>query len=170
MRASHLSRISFTVLLFSGVAAADPPVIGTQCELNFRFDSSALSTTARGDLARVAGVANDHPELLIVLDGNADSVGQGTYNMGLSIRRAEAVRAELVALGVDEDRVVVAAYGEDGKRRQTFADDRRVTVWTTRDSVQSVIGRTFKGRGTAVKWHKPMTVAELRSTIPLAQR
>lgn len=170
MRTQHISRILFTILLFSGIAAADPPAIGTQCELEFRFDSAALPPTARSALERVAMVASDHPELLIILDGNADAVGSSAYNMGLSVRRAQAVRTELVSLGVDEDRVVVAAYGEDAKRRQTFAEDRRVTVWTTHDSVQTVIGRTFNERGTAVKWHKPMTVAELRSRIPLAQR
>jgi outer membrane protein OmpA-like peptidoglycan-associated protein len=170
MRAQHISRILFAVLLSSGVAAADPPIIGTQCELKFHFDSSALPPAAREDLARVAELALGHPELLIILDGNADSVGSVTYNMGLSIRRAAAVRTELVNLGVDESRIVLAAFGEDGKRRQTFAGDRRVTVWTTRASVQSIIGRTFKGHGTAVKWHKPMTVAELRSSVPIARR
>ena len=159
--------------LFSSVAIADDTadITGPQCDVNFMFDSSALPITAPGDLAHVASLSLDHPELRLVLDGNTDPIGTFAYNAGLSVRRADAVRVQLVALGVDNDKILIAAYGENAARRATYADDRRVTVWTTRQSIAAVIGHTFAGHGIAVKWNKPLTQEEVEmSSQPMAAR
>jgi outer membrane protein OmpA-like peptidoglycan-associated protein len=163
---------TLTALIGGGVAMGETDrTSGTQAELKFKFDSSALPTNAGDALHRVAALSMAHPELRIVLDGNADPIGTAEYNVGLSIRRAEAVRDQLVGLGVDRDKIIVSAYGKDAPRRATYADDRRVTVWTTRNSVASVIDHTFAYRGTAVTWEKPMTTAQIASpSEPVASR
>lgn len=160
--------LALSALLCGGVATAGE-ASNTPCELKFGFDSSALPANAQVELTRVAYRALSHSEL-IVLDGNADSTGDTTYNVGLSIRRSEAVRDRLISLGVDPGKIIVTAFGEDGTRRATFADDRRVTVWTTRESVASVIASTFAGRGTAIRWDRPLTVAQIATTTPVATR
>jgi outer membrane protein OmpA-like peptidoglycan-associated protein len=170
MRTKYTLLLTLSALLSGGVVAADDATSGIQCELKFRFDSSVLPSNAQELLAPVASRSFAHPDLRIVLDGNTDPIGTAAYNTGLSIRRAEAVRSQLVALGVDDSKIIIAAYGEDGPRRARFADDRRVTVWTTAQSVASVIARTFDGRGTAVKWQKPMTMAQIEMTVPVASR
>ena len=92
-------------------------------------------------------------------------------NVGLSLRRSEAVRSQLISLGVDPGKIIIAAFGEDSLRRNSFADDRRVTIWTTRESVASVIALTFAGHGTAVRWDKPLSVAQIAaSSTPIAAR
>ena len=78
----------------------------------------------------------------------------------LSVRRAESVRSELVAMGVDADRIVLAIYGEDALKRTTHALDRRVTVWTTQDPLHAIVDHSLV-RGTAVLWGEPVTYAEL---------
>jgi hypothetical protein len=168
MRTKHTLLVTLGALLVGGAAAAD--ATGTQCELKFKFDSSVLPSNAEAELGRVAALTWHHPDVKIVLDGNTDPIGAPTYNVGLSIRRAQAVRAQLVTMGVDDSRIILVAYGEDGSRRASFADDRRVTVWTTREAVASVISRTFDGRGTAVKWQKPLTVAQIEMAEPVAIR
>ena len=44
--------------------------------------------------------------------GHTDSMGSDKYNMGLSLRRAEAVRNYLVDKGIPAERLTVKAYGE----------------------------------------------------------
>ena len=163
MKIKHsLLATALTVLLGgSGAMAESDHSTGNQCELKFAFDSSALPLNANAELDRVIALSMAHPDLLIVLDGNADPIGSEAYNVGLSLRRAEAVRSDLIELGMDKDRIVIASYGKDGAPRATYADDRRVTVWTTRQSIASVIDHTFSGRGTSVNWNKPLTTAQI---------
>jgi len=112
-------------------------------------------------LGKVVEFASANPDTRIVLDGHCDPVGASDYNVKLAIRRAESVRAELERMGLPKDRIVFAIYGEDGARRATHADDRRVTIWSNREPIAAVIDHTFAGKGEAVTWEQPMTVAEI---------
>jgi outer membrane protein OmpA-like peptidoglycan-associated protein len=164
MKIKHTLLTTALAALLGGtgaVADSSSNTVGDQCELKFAFDSSALPLNANAELERVIALSMAHPDLLIVLDGHADPVGTAVYNVGLSIRRAEAVRSDLIELGMDKDRIVIASYGKDGAPRATHAEDRRVTIRTTRDSLASVIDYTFTGHGTSVNWHKPLTTAQI---------
>ena len=57
----------------------------------------------------------------ISLVGSADRTGSPAYNEKLSARRADAVRAELVRLGVPADAIAIRAEGENAPHRR----DRR---------------------------------------------
>ncbi len=139
-------------------------------EVKFGFDSAALPGGA-ASLQDAVAFAAAHPGARIVLDAHCDPIGTASYNVGLAIRRAEAVRAQLTASGVPEDQIVFAIYGKDGERRASYADDRRVTLWPTRDSIAAVIEHTLAGRGTAVTWTRPLTTAQIESTPePVASR
>jgi outer membrane protein OmpA-like peptidoglycan-associated protein len=161
------------VALLAGPAAANhtqPVGSGAIGELHFRFDSAALMDNAPGVLDKVAAFASANPDSKIVLDAHCDPVGASTYNVKLAIRRAESVRERLKTMGVPEDRVVFAVYGEDGAKRATYAEDRRVTIWSTREPLAAVIDRTFAGKGEAVTWQQPMTVAQIEGTDQVATR
>ena len=91
--------------------------------------------------------------------------------MALAIRRAESVRRQLTARGVPGEQIVLAIYGKDGPHRATYAEDRRVTVWSTREPLASVISTTFGHQGSAVRWQKPLTVAQVQAAPePVASR
>jgi hypothetical protein len=143
---------------------------GTLGEVKFRFDSAALQADAPPALDRVATFASAHPDAKIVLDAHTDPIGTEDYNVQLAIRRAESVRKQLTTMGVGEDQIVFAIYGEDGQRRATYADDRRVTISSTREPLAMVIDRTFAGHGTAVTWQRPLSVAQIEGTTPVASR
>jgi outer membrane protein OmpA-like peptidoglycan-associated protein len=152
------------VATLAGPAAAqEAPAIrsGALGELHFRFDSADLMSESPSVLGKVVEFASANPDTRIVLDGHCDPVGAADYNVRLAIRRAESVRAELERMGLPKDRIVFAVYGEDGARRATHADDRRVTIWSTREPLAAVIDHTFARKGEAVTWEQPLTVAEI---------
>lgn len=140
-------------------------------EVKFRFDSAALPANAPRLLDGAARFATAHPGHRIVLDAHCDPVGTSPYNVALAIRRAESVRAQLVARGVPADQIVLAVYGEDGTRRASYAEDRRVTLWPTREPLAAVIDHTLAGKGTAVTWNRPLTTAQVEAAPqPVASR
>ena len=58
-----------------------------------------------------AMIAN--PTMVIEIAGHTDDVGEGTDNLLLSQKRAEAVREYLISRGIDEIRLNAKGYGED---------------------------------------------------------
>jgi outer membrane protein OmpA-like peptidoglycan-associated protein len=145
-------------LLTGGVAIANTDV-------NFKFDSSELPATAGPALQNLANDAMKHSDQRIVLDGHADHTGASDYNVGLSLRRAEAVRDKLVSLGVESERIVISAFGEDSVAA------RRVSAKMTSDSIADVVDASFARNGTSVTWERPMTTAQLEQpSAPVASR
>jgi OmpA family protein len=119
-------------------------------EVFFAFDSSKIPELDTVALAKVASWAHDHPDAKIVLDGNADVVGTKQYNAVLAAKRATAVSCELIQLGVPKDRIVVVSYGEMAPRRATHAEDRRVTIRSTDESVATIVKESLSNNGVAV--------------------
>lgn len=81
-------------------------------DVNFKFDSDKLLPMAESILSqavedlRLAG----YPFTLI--DGHTDSTGPDAYNIKLSERRAQSVKAFLIDKGVPADTLMTAAFGE----------------------------------------------------------
>jgi hypothetical protein len=162
--ATILATVAFGTTAFAGNETA--------AEVHFDFDSAKLPSTATDTLAGVMAAAKANPDARIVLDAHCDPVGTSPYNVRLAIMRAEAVRYGLMADGVDPQRIVFSVYGEDGARRATHADDRRVGITLTTEPIATVIDQTFDGHGTAVTWQRPMTLAQVQAPAraPIATR
>lgn len=67
----------------------------------FAFDSARLSPAADGDLEEVAALVREQARGAVRVEGHTDSVGDESYNLRLSERRAEAVRDALARLLTD---------------------------------------------------------------------
>jgi OOP family OmpA-OmpF porin len=78
----------------------------------FDWDSAALTPEALGILETAAENAQTAGTARLEATGHADRSGPEDYNMGLSERRAEAVRDELVRLGIPADRIFIFWRGE----------------------------------------------------------
>ncbi len=82
-------------------------------DVNFDFDKRALNDLGTGQAHRIAKLLGDGGgELHVVLQGHADYIGTDAYNEKLGMDRAEAVRQELIALGVSSQRLSTVTFGE----------------------------------------------------------
>jgi peptidoglycan-associated lipoprotein len=79
----------------------------------FGLDSSDLDTGGRAVAATNAEVLRRFPTWIITIEGHCDERGTAEYNLALGERRAEAVRAYLVSLGIAADRVRTVSYGKE---------------------------------------------------------
>lgn len=105
--------------------------------VKFEFDSAILTQEARRILDRVSETLVAYPEINVELEGHTDNIGTAAYNLGLSERRAIAVKEYLVGRGIAANRMVPVGYGltqpiadngsEDGRE-----ENRRVEL-TVRD-------------------------------------
>lgn len=78
----------------------------------FFGDSSAdLGSSARTVLGAQARWLKQNPDVLVIVEGHADEQGTDGANTDVALRRAEAVRARLVELGIDMRRVAVETRG-----------------------------------------------------------
>lgn len=78
----------------------------------FAHDSADLSAQARTSLNHTVAVALERPKLNVHITAHTDRSGSSAYNMALSRRRAEAIRDELVRLGVPTQRIKLEWRGE----------------------------------------------------------
>jgi outer membrane protein OmpA-like peptidoglycan-associated protein len=81
-------------------------------DVTFDTNSAEVRPALYSEIDRIAGVLNQYPNTLIRVEGHTDSRGSDEYNMALSKRRAESVKALLVQRGVAENRIEVVGYGK----------------------------------------------------------
>jgi outer membrane protein OmpA-like peptidoglycan-associated protein len=100
--------------------------------VRFDYDSAHLTPTALASLDEATRILRQHPDVIVEVDGYADSRGSDAYNVALSQRRAQAVRGYLVENGVT-NRLTVQGYGEsqpvaDNSTDAGRARNRRVVL------------------------------------------
>ncbi|MFN2349775.1 MAG: OmpA family protein [Thioalkalivibrio sp.] len=77
----------------------------------FAFDSADLSPEGRTELDRLARDVRNMDAERIMITGHTDRLGSAAYNQQLSEQRAQAVRAYLVSLGMDANRLQATGRG-----------------------------------------------------------
>ena len=82
-------------------------------DVNFEFDSAALSDRAREILEHHADVMSRYPGLTILIEGHCDERGTVDYNLALGERRATAVFNYLSTLGAETSRMKTISYGKE---------------------------------------------------------
>jgi len=103
-------------------------------DLLFEFNRSELRQNARLGLMKLGMLIDRNPEMYCILEGHSDLFGTDSYNLGLSRKRAQAVKNWLVSsLGLDSSHIIVRAYGRskpkvlEGDQNQQ-AINRRVDI------------------------------------------
>lgn len=80
--------------------------------VNFDFDSRKLNDLGKGRTKQIGELLKKSGSVRVVLQGHTDFIGTEQYNQKLGMDRAEAVRQELVSLGVTPDRLATVSFGE----------------------------------------------------------
>ncbi|TMH24291.1 MAG: OmpA family protein [Betaproteobacteria bacterium] len=101
------------------VAPPPPPApapkaekITTASTVNFDFDRYVIRPDARSKLDDLVGKLRSVNLEVIIAVGHADRIGSDAYNMKLSVRRADSVKAYLVSKGIAASRIYTEGKGE----------------------------------------------------------
>ncbi|HQN80209.1 MAG TPA: OmpA family protein [Kiritimatiellia bacterium] len=101
--------------LDAGLVRTDDPVIAAgQFEaVYFEYDSPQLNPSEQGKISAVVAYLQSNPTHGVIIEGHCDERGSNEYNVALGERRALAVRAAMIAAGIDSARVQTRSYGEE---------------------------------------------------------
>ena len=98
---------------------------------NFDYNKATIKPESMGELNRIVTMMNQHPELKFEIGGHTDADGDAAYNLKLSQQRADAVKAQLISMGIDASKLTSKGYGKtkpiaDNSTDEGKANNRRV--------------------------------------------
>jgi len=113
------------------IPAAVKKFTGVIKGINFKTNSDVILKSSNKTLDRAVKILTTYPDLKMEISGHTDDVGDRDYNVDLSQRRADSVKAYFVGKGIDESRLVAKGYGPDApliakKSKAARAKNRRV--------------------------------------------
>jgi len=118
-----------------GGAAAKPRYrnLSLASSATFELSGSTLSADGKSAVAALLADFNQNEIESIVVEGYTDNTGDASFNQQLSEKRAQAVKDELIANGVDENIIKAVGHGEampiaDNDTREGRMKNRRVEI------------------------------------------
>jgi len=87
-------------------------IVLTLGDILFATGKSNLMPGAMRTIDKLSDFLKKYPKRNILIEGHTDSVGSDVFNLGLSQRRADAVKATLISSGIDSARIQTKGYGE----------------------------------------------------------
>ncbi|MDG0816924.1 peptidoglycan-associated lipoprotein Pal [Bdellovibrio svalbardensis] len=98
--------------------------------VHFGYDKSSLDASAKKEIAQNVEWMKKNSGAKVQIEGHCDSRGTIEYNVALGERRANAVKAYMVSLGVAADRLSTISYGKEkpveaGDSEAAWAKNRR---------------------------------------------
>lgn len=116
------------------VAVQDEIASSIHLNIHFAANQSIIKPQYRSEIVRAAEFLRQYPDMMIVVEGHTDSMGDEKYNQILSQRRANAVRQALIdGYGINQQRIMAIGYGEsrpiaNNSTQEGRQQNRRVTV------------------------------------------
>jgi outer membrane protein OmpA-like peptidoglycan-associated protein len=85
----------------------------------FDFDKSNLTAEAQAVVSEAVNAVKAGGNVHVLVTGHTDTVGSHAYNQGLSERRAAAVKAEMIRLGMSDGQIATVGRSFDEPMVQT---------------------------------------------------
>ena len=107
---------------------AQASIADIQKEFNdvfFDLDMSTIKDEGRAVLTRNADYLKRRPSVRVTVEGHCDERGTAEYNLGLGDRRAAAVKAYLVELGVPAANITTVSKGKEAP----FCTEHNEACW-----------------------------------------
>jgi outer membrane protein OmpA-like peptidoglycan-associated protein len=136
----------------TATGATPPPTSATAPAARNFFDWNEATLTPHGRqvIAEIARQFRSDAAAQLAIVGKADLSGTDAYNMGLSRRRAEAVRRQLVADGTSADRIDVRWVGDREPPVPTARGVREARNRVAEMTTTPVVGATAPPRSVVV--------------------
>jgi outer membrane protein OmpA-like peptidoglycan-associated protein len=99
--------------------------------INFDVNKAVIKPESMGTLNGIVQIMTDNPDVKFEVGGHTDSDGDVALNLKLSQARADAVRTQLISMGIDASRLTAKGYGKskpisDNTSPEGKANNRRV--------------------------------------------
>jgi len=99
--------------------------------IQFDVNKADLKPESMGAINEMFNLLNEHSDLKVEIGGHTDATGSAEVNEKLSAARAEAVKTQLVKMGIAESRLATKGYGSsqpiaDNATPEGKAKNRRV--------------------------------------------
>ena len=99
--------------------------------INFDIDKASIKPESMGTLNMIVQVMKDNPDVKFEVDGHTDNTGTAAHNLTLSQQRADAVKDQLIKMGIDASRLTSKGFGDskpisDNNTLEGKANNRRV--------------------------------------------
>jgi len=94
-------------------------------DVYFDFDKADLRSDQQNVLEQDALFLRQHSKVSFTVEGHCDERGSTEYNLALGAKRADAVKEELVAAGVNPENVKTMSYGKE----KPVCDEHDESCW-----------------------------------------
>ena len=117
-------------------------IVLTIGDVLFATGKADLSANANKSVATLAEFLMRNPNRNVLIEGHTDSVGKDDYNLALSRKRADSVKAKLVEDGIEAGRITAVGYGKtfpvaSNDTKAGKAQNRRVDVVILNEGVKA---------------------------------
>lgn len=98
----------------------------------FEYDSAQVASSERSKLEAIADYLRSNSGVGLIVEGHCDERGSNDYNLSLGERRAQAVRAYIIGLGIAAEQIKTVSYGEErpaafGHDEASWSQNRRAS-------------------------------------------
>ncbi|MFT5473973.1 MAG: peptidoglycan-associated lipoprotein [Kiritimatiellia bacterium] len=99
--------------------------------VSFAYDSYQIAPNEYGSIDVVAQYMRENGDTRLITEGHADERGSREYNLALGENRSQSVRAYLINIGIESDRIQTRSHGEEmpidyGHTESAWSQNRRV--------------------------------------------